>query len=201
MRNRIYRITVCAMCAALYFVLGLVSVKAGNLRLTFASLPTLICAALYGPGWAAGSAALGEFLNQWLSYGLMPTTAMWMIPPVVRALLMGLWCVEKRKRGVRSNQVVRSVRTFERRTAKGIYPENYPVAFLVCNVITAIITTLANTLMLYLDARLTNPVETAITRATAGFFPRIVAGIAVAVICGIVAPPVLKALRKVVPAK
>ena len=199
MRNRIYRITLCAMCAALYFVLAcFVSVRAGTLRDTFASLPILICAALYGPGWAAASAALGEFLNQMLSYGLMPTTALWMIPPVVRALLMGLWCAGLSRRGVRSNQTVRSVRSFERRTAKGIHPENYPTAFLVLTVITAVFTTLLNTLVMYLDAMI---IGYSAAYVLADFFPRILSGVVTAVICGIVAPPVLKALRAVVPAK
>ncbi len=196
MKNRVYRITVCAMCAALYFVLAsFVSVRAGNLRITFASLPILICAALYGPGYAAASAALGEFLNQMLSYGLMPTTVLWMIPPVVRAVLMGLWCALLRRRGVRGDHTVADDQAFGKRTARGIHPEDYPTAFLVYTVITAVFTTLLNTLVMYLDAQI---LKYSAAYVMADFFPRMLSGIVTAVICGIVAPPVLRALRKAI---
>ena len=193
MKNRVYRITICAMCAALYFVLAcFVSIKAGNLRITFASLPTLVCAALYGPGYAAVSAGLGEFLNQMLSYGLMPTTALWLIPPVVRGVIMGLWCRRLGRGGVGRDHVVHSTRAYEKRRARGGMPEDHSTGFLVYMVVTAVFITLLNTATMYLDALI---VGYSAAYVFADFFPRLLSGIVTAVILGLVAPPVLRALR------
>ena len=54
-----------AMLAALYVLLNnTIAIKAGNLRITFASLPVVLSALLFGPVESALTALLGEFINQ-----------------------------------------------------------------------------------------------------------------------------------------
>ena len=102
--NRVFR-SVRVLCrlailAALYVLLTtMVSIRAGNLRITFASLPVVVSALLYGPWEAATVALLGEFMNQMLTYGFTATTPLWLIPPVVRGVIVGIVAVRCKKGG------------------------------------------------------------------------------------------------------
>ena len=123
-----------AILAALYVLLTLVSVRAGNLRITFASLPVVVIALLCGPWEAALTALIGEFLNQMLFYGFTATTALWILPPAVRGVCVGLAAAA----------CLRSGRPLERR----VLPY-----YAVC-ILAAALTTVCNTACLYVDSRL-----------------------------------------------
>jgi ECF transporter S component (folate family) len=86
--------TLCRMAilTALYVILTTaLTIRFGDVRITFASLPILLSAMLYGPGEAVTIALVGEFLNQLLGgYGITATTLLWIIPPAVRAAVVGL---------------------------------------------------------------------------------------------------------------
>ena len=71
------------MLAALYLALNLVGFRAWSFHVTFASLPVVVGALLFGPVEGMLIAFIGEFFNQLLSYGVTPTTALWLIPPAV----------------------------------------------------------------------------------------------------------------------
>lgn len=95
--NRILRIVMVGMLAALCFVLSAyVSIKAGSMKFTFAGLPILLAALLFGPidGMLVGG--IGELLSQVIGYGLTPTTVLWIIPAVVRGLMVGLYAKSKK---------------------------------------------------------------------------------------------------------
>lgn len=81
-----------AMLAALYVLLNnTIAIKAGNLRITFASLPVVLSALLFGPLESAVTALAGEFINQLIGgYGITATTALWLIPPAVRGVVIGM---------------------------------------------------------------------------------------------------------------
>ena len=66
----------------------LAGVEIGGIKLTFASLPTMICAMLFGPidGFLVGF--LGAFLEQMLKYGFTTTTLLWVLPPAIRGLFI-----------------------------------------------------------------------------------------------------------------
>ena len=67
-----------ALLVAVYVLLSMTfTIKTGNLEITFKSLPVVV------------AALLGEFLCQVMMYGLMPTTILWLLPPVVRGLVIG----------------------------------------------------------------------------------------------------------------
>lgn len=84
-----------AVLTALYVILTtmLTLRLPGDIRVTFASLPILLAAVLYGPGEASLIALAGEFLNQLLGpggYGITATTMLWCLPPAARAVIVGL---------------------------------------------------------------------------------------------------------------
>lgn len=80
-----------AMLAAMCTVLGYLSLDFGSFKITFESFPILVVALLFGPGDGMLVAAVGEFLYQMLRYGLDSTTALWIIPYVIVALLAGFY--------------------------------------------------------------------------------------------------------------
>ncbi len=168
--------TVCRIAAlsALYFLLNMISVRAGNLRITFASLPVVVCALLTGPAEAALTAVFGELLNQLLSYGVSATTALWLIPPAVRGVVIGLAALWAHRSG----------RELERRIA---------ACYAVC-VAAALCTTLTNTLVIWLDSVLYGyytPVYVFGDLAV-----RLVTGTVTAVIVAMLAAPLTALLRR-----
>ena len=82
-----------AMMAAIFVVLDYfsdsVSLPLGNHKLSFNGLPILIVSVLGGPLWGAATGFVGCFISQ-LRWGLEAMTALWILPEVVRGLLMGL---------------------------------------------------------------------------------------------------------------
>ena len=79
-----------ALLVAVYVLLSMTfTIKTGNLEITFKSLPVVVAALLFGPAGGGMTALLGEFLCQVMMYGLMPTTILWLLPPVARGLVIG----------------------------------------------------------------------------------------------------------------
>lgn len=163
-----------AVLAALYVLLNMVSVKAGNLHITFASLPVVVSALLFGPWEAAAVALMGEFLNQMLNYGFTATTIFWLIPPVLRGVTIGLagtWCL-------------RTGRPLERRLL---------LYYFTC-VFAAVLTTVGNTLGIYVDSLIYHYYTPAVIFGDLAvrFFTSMVTATVVAT----VAQPVTQLLRK-----
>ena len=84
------RLAMNAVMVALYFVLSMMAVPVGGFKLTFEHLPIILCAVFFGPLDAVIVGALGEFINQMLTFGFTPTTILWMAPAMIRGLSMGL---------------------------------------------------------------------------------------------------------------
>ena len=64
------RIVLIAMFAAMYVVLGLVSIKLPNMKITVDGLPIIVGALLLGPLDGLLIGALGSLNDQMLGYGL-----------------------------------------------------------------------------------------------------------------------------------
>ncbi len=163
-----------AILVALYVLLNMVSIRAGNLRITFASLPVVVSALLFGPLEAALVALFGELANQMLSYGFTATTVLWLIPPAVRGLAVGAAAV---------------------RLWRGGRPlESRPVAGYVVCCLAALATTVTNTLVIWLDSVLYGyytPVYVFGDLAV-----RLATGLVAAVIVATVAMPLAGLLRR-----
>ncbi len=162
------------MMAALYLPLAKAAVEFGTLKLSLGSLPITVLALLTGPWEAAAAAFIGEFLKQMLAYGFTATTLLWVIPPALRGLLIGLAAVRLGRGGT----------PLEERGA------------LCCtvSVVTAVIVTLSNSLLLWLDSVIYGY-----------YFPgyvlgalaaRLATGIVTAVVVAVAAMPVVGILRR-----
>lgn len=80
-----------AMLVALFVVLSFLNVRIGNVfKIGLSSFATIMAAILLGPvdGFLVG--CIGEFLEQLLTYGLTPTTVLYLIGPGARGLVLGL---------------------------------------------------------------------------------------------------------------
>jgi ECF transporter S component (folate family) len=169
--------TICrtAIMAALYVLLTMVSVRAGNLRITFASLPVILTAVLFGPGNAAVVALLGEFINQLLgTYGITATTALWLIPPAVRGLVIGVCAVRCQRSG----------RPLESRSA---------VFYTVC-IVAALATTVCNTAAIWIDSLVYHYYVFSVVFGDA--LIRFVTGMITAVAIATVSLPIIRLLRR-----
>ena len=119
--------------AAMYVPLALfVGIQFGNVRLSFGSLPVVVGALLYGPLEAALVALVGELLKQLLTYGLTATTVLYLIPPMLRGLVIGAGAVWMWRRGKRLENC-------------------HTRCFAVC-ILAAVCTTIGNTLVNWLDS-------------------------------------------------
>lgn len=166
---------VVAIMAAMYFLLSLFSIKAGNIRITLTSVVTVVMAYLCGPCMAAVSVFIGEFLSQLLNYGIGITTILWLIPPMLRAILVGnlYWL-------------------FRKVTKNGVQELNF-TRFLVVNSLSSIIVTIANTGVMALDALILGYYTKAYVFAA--FFVRLGIGIITSVIVSFIAFPIINGVR------
>lgn len=126
--------TICriGIMTALYVLLNMLSIRAGNLHITFSSLPVIVMALLFGPLEAAAVALLGELLNQMLYYGFTATTILWLIPPAVRGLIIGAFAYRlwKTRRPLETRHIL---------------------YYVVC-VCAAVCTTTCNTVVIWIDS-------------------------------------------------
>ena len=157
-----------AILVAVFFVLTLFSVELAGVKVTFDSLAVVIAAVLFGPLDAFLVGFLGAAFEQLLKYGVTATTLLWIIPPAVRGLIVGL--------------LVRRV------------PDQKRIwfYFIVC-IVAGLVTSVLNTLVYYIDAKLFGYYHYALIFGV--FFVRLMTGAAASVITAAVALPILKALK------
>lgn len=164
-----------SVLAALYVPLSIfAAVQMGNVRISFGSLPVVISALLLGPVEAVIVAMTGEFFKQLLTYGVTATTILYLIPPALRGLVIGLAAVYARKHG----------RPLEQREI---------ACFAVC-ICAAVLTTTGNTLVNWLDSILYHYYTFALIFGDALY--RFVVGMINAVVMAALAMPLTVLLRK-----
>lgn len=173
-RFPIRRICRIGVLAALYFALDLVSIRAGNLRITFTSVPVVITALLFGPLDSALVALVGEFLNQMITYGMSATIFLWLIPPLLRGVVVGIV----------ARRCQRTGKLLEQRTV--LY---FIVAFVASLVVTA-----ANTVSIWLDSVIWGYYTFAYVFGSA--LLRTVTGLVTALVVTAITIPLARLLRK-----
>ena len=165
------RLVTNAMLIAMYVVLSLVAtINAGNMKFTLDSLPIIVGAALFGPVDGMLIGLCGSFINQLITWGLGPTTLLWIIPAGVRGLLIGLFAKH----------------------------HNFDMSFKQTQFITistALVVTALNTAVLYADAWIMGYHYAAVF---IDLVLRITAGIIIAFIFGAILPHILKPLKRIV---
>ena len=162
------RLALDAMLAAMFVVLSLFSISLPGMKITLDSLPILVAALLFGPvdGMAVG--LIGSFLNQMITYGFTVTTLLWILPAGLRGLIVGLYA--------------------KRHDFRPSLPQT-----IFITVLSALIVTALNTLIMYIDSRVYS-YPFAATLPT--LVLRIAAGVLTAVVFSLVLPAILTALRR-----
>lgn len=85
-----------ALLMAMHIVLSLFSITLPIMKINLSGLPIIVGGLLFGPMIGSVVGLLGSFLYQLLSYGLMSTTVLWIIPHAVRGLIVGLYAKHKK---------------------------------------------------------------------------------------------------------
>ena len=174
-RSAILRICRIGVLAALYLPLALfVAIRIGTWQVSFGSLPVVVAAMLFGPADAFLVAAIGEFLKQLLTYGFTATTVLYLIPPALRGMVIGLVAVRLWKSG----------RALEERRG---------LCYLVC-MCAAIVTTFGNTMVNWADSLIYGYYTFAYVFGNA--VVRFITGMVNSVVIATVAIPLVKLLRR-----
>ena len=170
-KKNVKRMCYAALLAAMYLPLSLyAAVQVGNVRISFGSLPVVAAALLFGPVEAVTVAMVGEFFKQLLTYGLTYTTALYLVPPALRGLVVGLGAALALRRG-------------QRRAA----------CYAVC-VLAAICTTVGNTGVNWLDSVIFGYYTPALIFGDLVW--RLVVGMINALVMASLAMPLIRVLRK-----
>ena len=133
-RKTAYTICMVAMLTAMMVLLKrTIAIETPYIKINFASLPIMLGAMLFGPVEGMVVGLLGELIAQITGpYGLAPTTVLYVAPAAVRGVVVGmgaLWC---------------------RRTGRRM--ESRPVVCYAVGVVGAVLTTVANTVSIWLES-------------------------------------------------
>ena len=170
-----YKLCILALLAAMMVLLTVtLSIQAPYGKMSFGSLPVVLAAMLFGPLEGALVAVLGEFMAQALGpYGLTPTTIIWIWPPAIRALVIGGAAVWLRRSGSRL--------------------ESRPVVCYGACAIGAVLTTVGNTIGMWLDSLV---YSTSFAAAALWVPARFVSGVCTAVVIATICMPLARILRR-----
>ena len=177
-RKSIVMLATCAVLIAVYIVLGFWTISIGGNKITFEHFPVVLAAVLFGPSGGVLVGGVGELLNQLFTFGLTPTTVLWVLPIVVRGLLVGL-AVKVFRRGI---------------SIQGILSQMFPIGFFVICIISGIVSSLFNTLALYVDSKMFGYYSFALVFGA--LVLRLILSAVTSVIIGLCIKPILHALRK-----
>ena len=173
------RMVMNAAMVAVYVVLSLpfLVISVGGIKVTFEHFPVVLCGILFGPVDAMIVGGIGEFINQITSFGLTPTTLLWILPIVVRGLVVGL-CAKcfKKYMGL-----------------KAIVQRKVPVLFFLICIVSGIISSLFNTFALYVDSKLYGYYTFAMVFGALAV--RILLSAVTSIVIAIAIKPILHALR------
>lgn len=135
LRKQIKGLVIDALMIAMFVVLSkFFSISLGNVKITLAALPIAFTALYLGMTHVIVVAAIGEFISQMIGYGLTYTTPLWIIPVVVRGILICLFAsfIIKRRGGD-----VRNIKYYE---------------YFIILIISGAVVTVLNTAVIALDA-------------------------------------------------
>ena len=175
----IKRLVLDAVMIAMFLVLSLtVTIRAGALKITFASLPVIICATVFGPVDAFLVGTLGALLEQMLTYGFTPTTILWILPAGVRGLFVGL-CIKLIRKWISPDAPMKGKGT---------------AAFFAVCIISAVIVSCMNTFTLYVDSNMYGYYTYALVFGA--FVARVISGVISSSLMAAATLPVTAALKR-----
>lgn len=159
-----------ALLAAMYVALRFFVIKTGFFELTFDAFPIIIGAVMLGPGHGALIGLLGSFIDQvfFSGYGITPTTPLWMLPDILRGLVIGAY------------------------SAHCGYNMSRKQMIMIC-VVSAFMVTGLNTLALFVDSKIYGYYS--YTMVFGMLIPKLIWGGVLGCVFALVVPPVVKKLR------
>lgn len=173
-KNNIKKLCLSAVLAAFCFAMdyattALEQVSGGTFKLSLSALPIIISAVCCGPLWGAATGFVGTFMTQLITYGFTPTTILWVLPAAIRGLSVGLLFIAFR----------RSVKYYW---------------LMLEIIISALLVTAANTLVIFIDSKLYNYYSPAVVFGSLGI--RLVSAVITSVIFALIMPPIIKIIKK-----
>lgn len=167
------KLTVLAMLTAIYVVLSVLTpIKVINFKFTLEAFPILVAGLLMGPyeGLLVGLLGSGIYQVLFSSYGITPTTILWMLPHFFSGYLCG---VLARKAGNLTT-----------------------VKVIIIATICAFSVTLLNTLALYVDSKLYGYYSAKLVFGT--LLLKFAAGFILSVLYALILPKLIAQLKKIV---
>ncbi len=160
-----------AVLIAMYVVLNSFSLRAANIKFTLDAFPIIVGAAMFGPLHGSLIGFLGSAVYQlfFSGYGITPTTLLWMIPAIVRGLVIGLYSKHK-----------------------GYEPSG--MGLIIITIISGICVTSLNTLALYVDSIIYNYYSYELVFGL--LIPKFIISIILAVIFALIVPSLVRKIRK-----
>ena len=179
-KKTVVRLTINAMLIAIYIVLSLpiMTLNVGGLKFTFEHFPVVLCAVLFGPIDGIIVGTLGELVNQMTTFGITPTTALWILPIAFRGFFMGMGSVILKKHMQPSAIVQKKV----------------PIMFFILCVVSGICSSCLNTLALYVDSKMFGYYSVALVWGA--FSMRIIIGAITSILMVFIIKPILHALKR-----
>lgn len=96
-RSKVSNLALAAIMADLAIVLDMISIRGEFTKYTIYALPLILTGMLFGPYIGALSGAIAGFIVQLLTYGITPTTPLWIIAPVAWGFLSGVLALAFKK--------------------------------------------------------------------------------------------------------
>ena len=129
--STIRRLALSGVLAALYLALCYLDISFGRYKITLAATVIYFVSFCFGPADCFFVCFVGVFLDQ-LLYGLTPTTLLWMLPPLLRPILINPITYYYGK--------------------KGIHMEDKKILSISLIIISSLLVSATNSLVFYLDS-------------------------------------------------
>ncbi len=171
LRISVRMMAVDAVLIAMYVVLNSISLRAANIKFTLDAFPIIVGAVMFGPLHGTLIGFLGSAVYQlfFSGYGITPTTALWMLPVIIRGLIVGLYSRHK-----------------------GYEPSMH--GLIIITIVAGILTTLLNTLALYVDSIIYNYYSYELVFGL--LIPKFIISIILAVVFALIVPSLVRKIRK-----
>lgn len=172
--SKIRRMCMDGMLVGIFVVLAKLTIPAGPVRIAFSGLATVFATCYFGLADGLIVALLGETIIQLTSsYGIGPTTPLWLWSPSFRALVLGLIDLPFRR--------------------KGKHLDEHYVYYGLASILAGLMVTLANAGTEYLDALIIG-YPFAVTLPILGM--RVVSSLASCAAVAVLSLPLIRAIRK-----
>lgn len=160
-----------AVLVAMYVVLNSIAFRVANFKFTLDAFPIIVGAVMFGPLHGSLIGFLGSLIYQlfFSGYGITPTTILWMLPVIIRGLIVGFYSKHKKY-------------------------EPAMAGLVVVTIIAGILTTALNTLALYVDSVIYHYYSYELVFGL--LIPKFIISIILAVLFALITPHLVKKIRK-----